>query len=68
MPSHRAVHFHIRWGSGQIDWERFSTRNEAKQNAIDLALPREKYTIEQFVGSSCQHCSRGFMIDLEVPA
>lgn len=46
--------------SGSIDWERFTTRKEAKQNAIELALPRERYTIEQFVGSSCQHGNRRF--------
>lgn len=68
MPYQRNLHFHIRWGSGRIDWERFTTHKEARQGAIELALPRERYSVEQFDGSSCQHCAHGFTIDLEVPA
>lgn len=49
------AHFHIRWDSGRIDWERFNSREEAEQRAQEIVLSRETYSIEQF-DDSCEHC------------
>lgn len=65
MPLKPEIHFHIRWGYGRVDWERFSTCSEAMRSATELALPHERYTVERFDGLSCQHCKRGFTLDLE---
>lgn len=41
-------HFHIRWlGKENLDWECFSTENEAKERATSLMFPGEAFTIEE---------------------
>ena len=51
----QASHFHIRWSSGAVDWERFDTRAEAQDSANQLARPSERYTIEES-GHDCPPC------------
>ena len=51
------IHYHIRWSSSKLDWEMFSTREEAETSAKQLALPNERYDIEQFDGN-CPRCSQ----------
>ena len=49
-------HYHIRWSGKQtLDWERFDTRAEAEASANLLALPGERYSIEEN-GESCPQC------------
>lgn len=49
------AHFHIRWGSGRLDWEPFNSRDDAEFRAQELVRSRETYSIEQF-DKSCQRC------------
>jgi len=47
------LHFHIRWKAKEtIDWECFSTREEAMSRALELAHPGENFTIEE-VTANC---------------
>jgi hypothetical protein len=48
-------HYHIRWSSGALDWERFITPADAEAGAKQLALPNERYTIEEH-GEECSRC------------
>ena len=50
------IHYHIRWSNSQLDWEQFSTRDEAEASAQDLALPDESYIIQEFDGT-CSECA-----------
>jgi hypothetical protein len=50
------MHYHIRWSSGKLDWERFSTRVEAEANAKQLVRLGETYTVEEFSDTSCPRC------------
>jgi hypothetical protein len=50
-----ATHYHIRWSQLTLDWERFDTREEAEERAIQLVLEGEYYTIDAFDGT-CAHC------------
>jgi len=52
------IHYHIRWSDSKLDWEAFSTQQEAETQAKQLVLPNEKYTIEQFDGN-CPRCGNG---------
>jgi hypothetical protein len=55
MDRHR-VHYHIRWsGKATLDWERFSTREEAEASAKQLLLQGETYTIEEY-DDACPRC------------
>jgi hypothetical protein len=50
-------HFHIRWtSSAKLDWERFSTQEEAEASATQLMRAGETYTVEKFDGS-CPRCA-----------
>jgi hypothetical protein len=49
------THFHIHWGSGALDWERFATCWEAESAANQLARTNESYTIKEF-DDSCLRC------------
>jgi hypothetical protein len=50
------THFHIRWsGVAVLDWERFNTRAEATACALELARPREIFSIEESDGK-CARC------------
>ena len=41
-------HFHIHWMDKEnLDWECFTTQDEARERATDLALPGEAFTIEE---------------------
>jgi len=43
-----ARHFHIHWEKKEtLDWQCFSTRERAEQEAIYLASPGEEFTIEE---------------------
>lgn len=55
MEAQPKAHFHIRWGSSQLDWERFNSRDKAKQRAQEIVRRGETYSIEEF-DSSCEHC------------
>lgn len=48
-------HFHIRWDSGQLDWEPFNSPDEAEERAKQIVPSRETYSIEQFA-QPCDHC------------
>jgi len=48
-------HYHIRWSALKLDWEAFSTREEAETAAKQLMRPQENYSIEQFDGE-CPLC------------
>jgi hypothetical protein len=49
------THFHIRWASGALDWERFATCWEAESATNQLAYTNERYTIEEF-DDDCPRC------------
>ena len=50
-------HYHIRWSSGHLDWERFSTRAEAEKSARRLVREWESYSIERYDDETCPKCS-----------
>jgi hypothetical protein len=57
-------HYHIRWSqnSGEtLDWEPFSSAEEAEAAAKQLMRPRKNYTIEQFDGE-CPRCRDGVIL------
>ena len=43
---HAEPHYHIRWASGSLDWERHNTHAGAEESARRMAAPGERYTIE----------------------
>ena len=49
-------HYHIHWSDGKIDWEPFSTVQDARARADELLRLDETYTIDEF-GDDCAHCS-----------
>src|SRR6516225_5826783 len=49
-------HYHIRWSNEKLDWEAFSTPDEAQAQAGQLVRLGESYVIEQFDGD-CPQCS-----------
>jgi hypothetical protein len=52
------VHYHIRWfRRSELDWESFSTREEADTGARRLMRPNERYTIEQQCDEGCATCN-----------
>lgn len=51
-------HLHIRWSSGRLDWERFSTTAEAQESARQLARAGETFTIEEYDDCTCPTCSK----------
>lgn len=52
-------HYHIRWGTGALDWERHETRAAAEKSARQLAQLDETYTIEEFRNEKCSACESG---------
>jgi len=51
----RRTHFHIRWASGALDWERFDTMLDAEASAQQLVRPGETYTLEEYP-DDCSRC------------
>ncbi len=50
------THYHIRWsGKALLDWQRFSTPEEAKESARQLVRQGETYIIEQH-DETCPRC------------
>jgi len=50
------THYHIRWsGKALLDWQRFSTPEEAQASARQLVLFGETYMIEEH-GETCPRC------------
>jgi len=49
------VHYHIRWSDSKIDWQVFTTSEEAQVEAVRLVRPGETYTIDEF-GDECPQC------------
>ena len=47
------MHYHIRWSDWKLDWERFSTRQEAERAARQLARPGETFTLEHVDDKTC---------------
>ena len=47
------MHYHIRWSDSELDWKRFSTRQEAEQAARQLARPGETFTLEHVDDKTC---------------
>ena len=53
-----APHFHIHWSSTDaLDWQRFSTCEEASQRAQELVRPDETFTIEEY-STDCPFCNQ----------
>jgi hypothetical protein len=50
------MHYHIRWSDSKLDWQRFSTRQEAEQAVRRLARPGETFTLEHFDDKTCMQC------------
>lgn len=50
------MHYHIRWSDSKLDWERFSTRQEAERAATQLARPGETFTLEYVDDKACMQC------------
>ena len=50
------MHYHIRWSDSTLDWERFSTRQEAEKAARHLVQPDETFTIEDVDDETCMQC------------
>lgn len=50
------LHYHIRWSNSKLDWEAFSTPEEAQSQAKQLVKVEERYVIEQ-VDGDCARCS-----------
>jgi len=51
------THYHIRWsGKALLDWQRFSTPEEAKASARKLVRQGETYTIEEQDDERCPRC------------
>jgi hypothetical protein len=50
-------HFHVRWDNSKVDWEAFTTKEEAKVQGERLKRPGETYVIEERDGD-CQLCKR----------
>jgi hypothetical protein len=49
-------HYHIRWSNSKLDWEAFSTSEEAQAQAEQLVRVGESYVIELLDGD-CPRCS-----------
>ena len=53
-----AYHYHIRWsGNTPLDWDRFSTVEEAESAAAKLVRPGESYSVEKF-DDDCVRCAQ----------
>lgn len=50
------MHYHIRWSDSKLDWERFSTRQEAERAAGQLVRPGETFTLEHVDDKTCTQC------------
>jgi hypothetical protein len=56
VTSHSPDHYHIRWSARKpLDWERFTTVQEAVARACELVSHYETYRIEKF-GEHCIRC------------
>ena len=55
MDRKHEVHYHIRWSSGKLDWERFGSQAEAESGSKKLMQYRETYRIEER-GELCRRC------------
>lgn len=61
----RLPHYHIRWsGKAVLDWERFSTHEDATASAKQLARPGEGYAIEEHDGA-CPRCRAAKELKME---
>jgi hypothetical protein len=49
-------HFHIRWSGGELDYERFGSRQAAGESAKLLVRFGETYSVEEF-DDSCNICA-----------
>ena len=50
------IHYHIRWsGKVPLDWQRFSTPEEARISAKELVRRGETYVIEEY-DETCPRC------------
>jgi len=50
------MHYHIRWSDSKLDWERFSTHQEAEQAASQLVRPGETFIVEHVDDKACMQC------------
>jgi hypothetical protein len=55
----RPMHYHIRWSSGKLDWERYATRVEAEAGARKLMRQEQTYVVEEFSNTGCPRCREG---------
>ena len=50
------THFHIRWSqTGRLDWERFDSREEAKERVLEIAHPMDSFKVEE-CDRTCAAC------------
>jgi len=53
----KSPHYHIKWlPSGKLDWQPFTTQDDAEQMARELRLGEEDYWIEPIEGE-CEACA-----------
>lgn len=58
------AHYHIRWsGKALLDWQSFSTPEQAKASAKQLVCLGETYTIEEY-DETCPRCQAGLNVKL----
>ena len=50
------MHYHIRWSDSKLDWECFSTRQEAERAAGQLVRPGETFALEHLDDETCMQC------------
>lgn len=62
MGRNHKAHFHIGWSTGKLDWERFSTREEAEASAKRLARTGESYEIKEF-DITCPTCLKVYKVN-----
>jgi len=64
----KGMHYHIRWSDSSLDWERFSTLQEAEQSARQLARPGETFTLERVDDKTCMQCPQTYKTGEKPPA
>lgn len=51
------THYHIRWSTGTLDWERFETTGDSEAAANELVQPGETFAVEQYAKEGRPQCS-----------
>ena len=51
-----ASHYHSRWSTGKLDWERFETPDAAELRATGIVRKDESYTVDEH-NEQCPFCA-----------